>query len=478
MTEPTQALVDFTLKTTFDDLPGPVVKQGKRLLLDAIGCALAARVTEKARIVKDFVEAQGGNDRATVVGQHRTSYALAAFANGELINALDYDAMGPITGHITPYVTPPCLAMAEKGGASGKDLLTAMVMAHEVGGRILSSMAQRRVSIPEPPFYEDAPRYGFSPTVFGGVVGACKLLKLGGETTANALGIAGASTPVPASQKWEQTSRSGFMVKYNCWAGWIAQLATVSTLLAEKGFTGDTTILDGDWGFWKIVGSPFFEPDRLIGQLGKTWHLDTLTFKPYPCCTGNQAGIDVINKIMDEDKLAPEDIQAVVVKGALGLLCPCRAGTEVKLPIDAQFLNAYIFALAVYRGRRPSPDWQSADAINHPGIQKLMKKVSVELHPRCEELATKSIKEKQPAFRDVVVEITAGGKKHSGQAGYQKGSPQNPLTDEELQDKFRKNASYSLLKGPLVEGIITAIDKLEDMTDVRELARLLVPNPS
>ncbi|MBI4331714.1 MAG: MmgE/PrpD family protein [Chloroflexi bacterium] len=475
-TTPTQALVDFTMETEFADLPESVVRQGKRILLDAVGCALAGHTTEKAAIVREFIEEMGDQPRAGIIGGQKTSYPLAAFANGELINALDYDSMGPITGHVTPYVTPPCLAMAERVRSPGKNLITATVMAHEVGGRILSSMAQRRVLKAEPPYYEDSPRYSFSPTVFGAVAGASKLLHLDGEAVANAFGIAGASTPVPAGQKWEQTARGGFMVKYNCWAGWIAQLATVAALLAEKGFTGDSTILDGDWGFWKIVGSPFFEPERLTGGLGRSWHLNDMTFKAYPCCTGNQSGIDAINRIMRESGIEAEAIQQVLVQGAPALLCPCRAGTDIREPIDTQFINAYVFAVAAYHGRRPSPEWQAPATVSDPRISELMTKVRVELYPGSEELTAMSIKAKQPAFRNTLVEITAGGRKFTAQVEHSKGSPQNPMTDEELKDKFRNNARCALGQDSLVEEIIDMIDNLENVPDVTQLTRLWTPN--
>ncbi|MFC1930570.1 MmgE/PrpD family protein, partial [Chloroflexota bacterium] len=438
MNSPTQRLVDFTLDTKFAGLPESVIQQSKRLLLDAIGCALAGHSTEKARIVLEFVQEMGGSAQAGIIGQYKTSYALAAFANGELINALDYDALGPMTGHITPYVIPPCLAAGEKVKASGKDLITALAVAHEISGRLINSLAQHRVSKTTPPYYEDSPRFSFTPTIFGAVAGACKLLQLDGEAMANAFGIAGASTPVPAGMKWEHTNRSGFMVKYNCWAGWIAQLGIVSSLLAGKGFTGDTTILDGDWGFWKIIGSPFFELERLVGGLGELWHLDQIRFKAYPCCAGNHSGIDAINKIMGENSIEPEDIQDVLIKSSQTLLYPCRTGTEVCQSLDTQFLNAYLFALAVYHGRKPSPDWQAPATVKDHRIKELMKKVRVELHPRYEEICTNLIRVgKLPNFANVIVEITAKGKKFTAEVEHQKGSPQNPMTDEELKEKFR-----------------------------------------
>ena len=111
----------------------------------------------------------GGNPQSSVIGGHRTSWDMAAFVNGELICALDFECCGPLTGHVTPYVMPSCLAMAERVHASGKDLITSLALAHEVGGRMASTIAQLKVLKDEPPYYEESPRASYTSTIFGGV---------------------------------------------------------------------------------------------------------------------------------------------------------------------------------------------------------------------------------------------------------------------------------------------------------------------
>lgn len=143
------------------------------------------------------------------------------------------------------------------------------------------------------------------------------------------------------------------------------------------------------------------------------------------------------------------------------------------MPCDTQFRNTYLFALAVYHGRKPGPDWQAAATAGDSRITGLMKKVRVELHPDSAELSANSIKARLANFGDVVVEITAKGKKFTARVGQQKGSPQNPMTDDELKDKFRENASC--LPGEIlrVEEIIEKIDDLENISDITGLTRLL-----
>ena len=110
----TQELANFVPSLTFGDLPDSVVKVTKRTLLDSVGCGLGGYATDRAKIVLGHIDELGGNPQASIIGDGKTSWALAAFANGELINALDFDPIGPgVVSHASPYVIPSCLAIAD-----------------------------------------------------------------------------------------------------------------------------------------------------------------------------------------------------------------------------------------------------------------------------------------------------------------------------------------------------------------------------
>lgn len=471
----TEALAESCVRVCFEDLPEEDVEKTKLLLLDSIGCALGSYVVDRSRIAVELVKELGGNPQATVIGSHLTSYALAAFANGELLNALDYDAIGPLTAHVCPYVIPSCLAIAERVHASGKELIAALAIGHEIGGRVVNSLAQYKVLKDVPPYYEETQRFTFANAIFGGVTGACKLLGLDVTKTQNAIGIAGASAPVPAGLKWEFTGGPAIMVKYNAWTGHVAQLATVAALLAEKGFTGDTTIMDGEWGFWKIVGSPFFKAENLLQGLGKVWHLQQVEFKPYPTCRLNHAGMEGINRIVKEHGIKPEEIEEIVVKGDPNLLTPNRMTTEIESFADMQFSNVNIFAASAFYGSSPSPAWLMPTSFNDPRIKALSNKIKIEIHPRSGEFIADKIKAgKLPSFWDTIIEITAkGGREFTVEIARPKGTPANPMTEMELIEKFRTNASYSILPSNRSEDIIQITKELEKVDDITKLTRLL-----
>jgi len=180
-----QELANFAVETKWEDLPAPVVHEVKFILLDSIGCALAAIPTDPAKMAISLARKLGGPSESSIIGVgDRVSCSGAAFANGQLINALDYDAITP-GGHTPPYIIPPALAMAESTGASGKDLILAIVLGFEVTARIAEAMSEDMVR------FSQLQRHGFANCSFGAAVGAGKLLKLDQWKMSNALGIAG-----------------------------------------------------------------------------------------------------------------------------------------------------------------------------------------------------------------------------------------------------------------------------------------------
>ena len=458
-----------------------MVNRVKQILLDSVGCALGAYVTDRARLAVKFAEERGGNPQASIIGSHRTSCDLAAFVNGELINTLDYEVCGPLIGHTYPYIAPSCLAIAERVHASGKDLILALTLAQEVGGRIGASLNQHRGLKEESPYHKVYPRTSYSPALLGGVAGAGNLLDFDVGKMTNALGIAGASCPVLGGQKWETITGPAIMCKFNAWAGWCAQLATVAVLMADKGFTGDTTILDGDLGFWQIAGSAFFKPENLLGGLGKVWYVLESSYKLFPCCAANHPGLQAIHKIIKEHGIRVGEIEEIVVKGNLFLLEPNRMVMEVTNFADTQFRNAYIYAVSILYSDAVGPAWQMPSIFNCPEVKTLAKKVKVELYPKTSEILANAVKKRirepsliqQAITYNNIVELTARGEKFIAEETAMKGSPTNPASEDELLAKFRNNASFSMLPSDRVETIIKMINQLEEVDDITELTGLL-----
>jgi 2-methylcitrate dehydratase PrpD len=149
----TKDIADFAARTDYEDLPLFVVQETKRLLLDTMGCAIGGLSTQKGKIAIHLARSLGGPAEATILGTgDKVSGASSAFAAGELINALDYEALLSPPDHATPYVLPAPLAIGETKRVSGKELIIATAVAHELATRIGSSLIFGRrfaVELPE-----------------------------------------------------------------------------------------------------------------------------------------------------------------------------------------------------------------------------------------------------------------------------------------------------------------------------------------
>ncbi len=474
----TAKLAQLVSEVDFDDLPPSTVQKVKEILLDSIGCALGARVTERAKIAMQLGEAFGIKSEATVIGYRKMSCPAASFVNGELINCLDFDAVGPLLAHVAPMVIPPVLAIGEKKKASGKDLITSIAVGMEVGNRVGGSLSGLKWPKDEPPYYEEAPRASINTAIFGGIAGAGKLLGLNVEQIRSAFGVGGTSTPVPGNVKWEYLDEgNNVSLKYGCWTGWVAMLGTITTIATQKGFRGDVTILDGKYGYWQMYGSPFFKEDLVLDGFGEVWYLEKINFKAYPACYINHTAIQGIECLVRENSIKPETIDEILVYADPIQNTPNRWPPGIKTQEDAQFANAYLYAQAACHEDRPGPQWQLQSSMEDPKVNSLMPKVKVKPYPEADKILTEKAKlGGLTVLWNSIVEISACGKKFTKEVAVPKGSPDSPMSISELEAKFRHNASYSMLPGNVVKDAIQMIGELEKLGDITKLTKLLAVN--
>ncbi len=474
----TEKVADFAVKACFEDLPEQVVHESKRLFLDSMGCALAGWSVDKGRLAAGLAEKLGGDAQSTIFGGKKVSIPNAAFANGELINALDFDSTCT-EGHIVPYVMPASLALAESAKASGRDLILAFAVAQEVAtrvGRSLSPMLELVTAENGTISYHPSPVYGYSSCTIGGAVGAAKIMGLDLEKMLYAIGLAGRITPVPSQMKWWETIPAP-MDKY-CSAGWVSQAEVTSVLLAHAGYTGDTTVLDGESGFWKFFGSKKWEPKNILEELGEIWYFPSATnYKIFPCCGIVHIGLELFTSIIDENRFKPDEIDEVKVFMPEWFSSqPIFKNREIKTHLEAQFSCPYVYSVVAY-GLKPDARWQDPATFRRKDILSFMSKVS--LHP------SKSWVETMPVTGDnrefavgrgypTIVEVKSKGHlfRKEGMVARGRGFPESVrLTDAELVDKFRSNASRILTEGR-IEELAKAILELEQIGDVSQLMML------
>ena len=189
----------FAETISFDVLPGRVIDETKRLILDSIGCAIGGVITEKGKIGIRFGEDLSQMGDTTILGHAKNAHPFSsAFANGELMNALDYESLLSPPEHLTPYVMPACIASAEMNHVSGKELILSIAIAHEITTRLSESLVfgnRFSVELPDKGIALALPTPGYGICLFGGIAGAGRVMGFNAEEIANAMGIGGLLLP-------------------------------------------------------------------------------------------------------------------------------------------------------------------------------------------------------------------------------------------------------------------------------------------
>ncbi|MEO6338849.1 MAG: MmgE/PrpD family protein [Caulobacteraceae bacterium] len=450
----TAQYVAFAHKLTYAALSEKVVHEAKRYVLDSLGCTVAGWRTDKGRIAAETMASLGGAPQARVIGSKtRTSVTNAAFANAELMNGLDYDAIP----HIPPVTLPALLAVAEHRKLSGKALITGIVAAYEIAARLSGASSQMISALVET---------GSTPHVFGindeaimaSAAGLSNMLGLNEAQTAYAIGVAGYYCPPQASHDWE-TGAPKSMVKYVP-VGWICQGAVTAALLAEAGFTSNPIVMDGPAGFPDFYGWPAWKPEAATRGLGTDWRITTIDFKPYACCRFVHSRLDCLYEVLEKNRLKPGDIAKIHSLGVPFTANPDQY--DIRTQPDAQFSIPYMLAMAAL-GVPIDAYGQDATRLKDPALHAMMKKITFGLHPDAQRSKTADMR----SYIARAEVTTTDGRTLTADRLYASGTAFNggALTDDHLRRKFGENArtKLSAAKAKAAEDLIW---RLEDVADV------------
>lgn len=455
----------WVAKADYNTLPAEVIEESKRILLDSIGCAIAGIEDSKGRIGLTMGRHLGGKlDEATIFGTaERASVWGAAFANGELINALDMDHVLP-PGHVAPYVLPVIVALAEKHKASGKELIVALALAHELSHRLgkasdyLRDVKDGVLNTPK--------IYGYSSTIFGAVAGAAKIMGLSEAQIANALGIAGSIAPVNSHMAWVMHFPPT-TIKYTH-AGNMTNAALTAVYAAAEGHRGDLHMLDdAEYGFARIIGSTRWAKENITKDIMSHWgFVGQSSFKAYPHCHVMHALFGAQDTILEEEDIKPAEIDKIKIWIEGFCDRPLWTSTDIRHTADAQFSMRHGMALAAHR-IPPGKQWQTAETVYDPSILALMEKVEYEIHPDYVKLLLENA-----GSRPARVEIHARGQVYVKERRYPKGmrspEPSSFMTNAELEAKFLYNCE-DVMSFTQAGAAAKAIMSLEKQPDVSVL---------
>ena len=427
----TEAFVGRCLAIDAGDLTEAADERAHTLVLDLLGVMLgSAPATESSRIARDMVRAVYGDGGATVVGEPDGSPTpAAAFANGTIAHGIELDdTHSGASIHPGAVVVPTALAVGETEGASGEELLEAVVSGYECVVRV-SRAADPAVLYAR----------GFHPTatcgVFGAALVAARLKGLSFVETVNAVGLAGSF-----SAGNQEYLGSGSLSK-RIQPGVAAQAGVQAAELAARGYTGPESILEGKNGFLTAYADGG-DVDRLFADVDDEFEFEiTRTgIKPHACCRYNQTPIDAALDIQREHGLDVDDVGSIsvgLVGPAMDIVAePRDRKVRPKTATDAQFSLHYSVAVALVTGQAFLEQFDDP-YLSDEGVLAVANRVTA--------VHDESLDEFYPDFFPAEVTIeTTDGQAYATMLETCRGDPSNPLSAAFLDEKFRTLAGRSL----------------------------------
>jgi 2-methylcitrate dehydratase PrpD len=447
----TDTLARFVTESNFSTISEQTRAKAKLHILDTLGVALAGVDQPAAQIALDYCKSLGVSNEATIWGTNTSaSVSTAAFANGLLAHALDYDDWDAFihVGHPTSMIVGAALPLAEYIGASGQDLLKGYILGIEV----ICKIAANAPNVQDRGFHS-TPVFGS----LGAAIACASLLKLDAAKLKAALGIA-------ASAAGGIHRQQGSMVK-PFHAGNAARNGAEAALLAQVGFTADAAIIEAPRGFCDT----FFGPgkcdyEEMIENIGKPYFLESpgLGLKWHPCSAPQFLAADAALHLKREHHIRYEDVAKIEVS-----IPPLRYARhyapEVTTGLRGKFAINYVVAMCILDGKLELATFTD-EKVNLPQVQEAFGKVRV--------ICDETIPEPGP-YCPVTVELK-DGKRLSYTAKIAKGHPGNPMTEIEVKDKFLGNAK-SILPEESALRLFKTVDDVENVGDLRRVTALLTP---
>jgi 2-methylcitrate dehydratase PrpD len=434
--------------------------------MDIIGIALAASGMEPTRVVRAVVESWGGEGQASIIGSDdRCPAASVALVNGTLAHALDYDDTHlPSVLHPSAAVVPAALAAAEASGASGKDLLTAAAAGDELAVRV--GMTGYDEELGNSVFFEKGLHATSIAGTLGGALAAAMLYGLDEEGIGHAVAI---SASMGAGLI--EANRTGGTVKpVHC--GWAAHAAITAAELARHGLTGPPTVFEGRFGFLQAYLGDEADVEALTRGLGEEWELPRVFFKPYPANHFTHAGIDAAIRLREEglDVGEIEEIELGAATPTLRTIAePEEEKAKPKTGYAAKFSGPFTVATALLGGGGlgVSLDDFTDEAVKDRVKLELASRVRCVADEKCDRIFPNQF----PAVLRVWLK---SGEEREARVSHNRGGPENPLSNEELETKFRTNAGQVLPVGQVeeLEEVLRSFAEAEMVDDVIKLARI------
>ena len=448
-----QKIAQFYTNADTNAVPQSTIKHAKRVVLDWAGCAIGGANVDSTEMVKQVFLAAPGD--CTVFNGKKTSMENAAFINGAASHALEMDdASYDAGGHPAVAIIPAAMAMAETVNASGRDFLMSVIWGYDMMTRV------GRGIVPDNSFER-----GWHPTaicgIFGATVAAALLMKLDAGKIAHALGIAGGF----ASGNLECYADGSLTKRLN--PANAAMSGIYAARLGGAGYTGPKWVFEGKHGFYRsYTDNP--KPERMLENLDYSeYPLELAAFKPYACCRYNHAPIDSILDIMSGHNLKSDDIEKIIIDTCSMAIRAVVEPRDIKYAppneVGAQFSLPYTAACAALFGDVSVAQFTDKK-LNDKGIREFSKKIEMVHTGEMDRYLPK-------IFAANVTIIAKDGRKLEKLTKFSKGDPENPMSDDELKNKFTALCQMTI-SADAAGKIYKAIMDIDSLASIKELTKL------
>ena len=453
-------LAKYSIGFTFQDVPADVVHQTKRIVLDTLGCAIGGYASDASRAIQELIIELRHPEEAMVFGSGmRTSCLNAVLANGAMVRYLDYNDTAFIlqgetyrTGYHPSEIIPAILALGERQHLSGKDVITAIIMGYDLSLAFLEGIGG--TSIEKRGWNGDTRGAYIMPLIAG------KLLGLSDEQMENAVGIAASCHAVlgildAPAEEYTMTKNIRFPT--------MSYASILAAMLAQKGFTGPATVIEGQGGFIEAVMNREYDLSKLINLKGKFAIRETC-IKSIIADFSSHGHLTATLNLVREHDIKPEDVAEVRI--TTSKRCAEHTGDPTKkYPKNketADHSSYYLTSIAIV-DRQIGPDQFTPEKYNAPRVRELIDKIILQGDP--------SLDKARPAGISEI--LTKQGKRYSLRVTYPRGHARNPMTDTEVVDKFQSMAS-KYMSNEQMKQVVETVFALDELDDVGKLNRLMV----
>lgn len=450
----TATMARWAAGLSFENIGEAAVHEARRYLLDSLGCAFGGYRQEDARIALEVLEETGGAGVATVLGSgKKTDPVSASLANALMVRVMDYNDIYWQQDPSHPSdIIPAAMACGERAGRTGKDLIVGIVLGHEFEMRLCEAAF---------PGIRERGWHHATLTAFVSPIVAGRMLGLSWEQIQHAVGISASRHCTLGAV----TAGKLTMMK-NTVDPMATQSGVFAALLAEKGYTGPEHVIDGKEGLVHCYG-PEWKLEVLTDGLGDSWRIERCGMKAFPTEALTHAPISAVLDLVTDNDLAPAQVEKVHIRSlarAADILAdPSKYDPRSKETADHSL--PYVIAAAI-ADRQVTPAQFEPEKIMDQRIRDQLNKVEVVADPEIEAVF--------PELQRVIVTITTtDGRELSKQLDYPKGDPRNPLTDQEVEEKFDALASPVLSdsRRAQLKEAVWGLENLDSISQLMDLSR-------